>query len=166
MPVKSLALLTVFVLGLMALVPVTRAQSANRFYKTRDANEVQAFVRTHRKSVFVFGSGALTTDFEQSLLEGIKIDRSSVRVITDASALARFTALSRAGAQVRYRTSRAVSKNGYANTVALFEDRWLLIKSNTAGIAEWQLIDSPETVAQIKSRLELFWSYCTPVKAG
>jgi hypothetical protein len=166
MPVKSLALITVFVLGLMALVPVTRAQSANRFYKTRDANEVQAFVRSHRKSVFVFGSGALTADFEQSLLEGIKTQRSSVRVITDSSALPRFTALSRAGAQVRYRTSQVVSKNGYTNTVALFEDRWLLIKSKTSGVAEWQLIDSPETVAQIKSRLELFWSYCTPVKAS
>ena len=166
MPAKSLAMITAFVFGLMALVPVTRAQSANKFYKSRDANEVQAFVRTHRRSVFVFGSGALTADFEQSLLEGIKTQGSSVRVITDSNALPRFTALSRAGAQVRYRASQAVSKNGYSNSVALFEDRWLLIRSNTSGVAEWQLIDSPETVAQIKARLELFWSYCTPVKAS
>jgi hypothetical protein len=133
----------------------------NRLFKSSDLSEVQAFVKTHRKSVFVFGASWLTPDFEQSLLEGVTLKRSSVRVITSASALPKFAALIRAGAQVRYRANEAVSKNGYSNTVALFEDRWLLLKNER----EWQLIDSPEAVAQLKSRLEVFWTFCQPAAA-
>ena len=144
----------------LVLYGVAQAQG-NRFFKSSDLSEVQAFVRNHRKSVFVFGSGQLTPDFEQSLLEGIKLERSSVRVITSANALPTFWALIRAGAQVRYRAGGAVAKNGYSNTVAVFEDRWLLLKRDR----EWQLIDSPDAAAQIKSRLEVFWRYCQPAVA-
>jgi hypothetical protein len=147
--------------ALILILSLNAQAQTNRFFKSTDLGEVQAFIKTHRKSVFVFGAGWLTPDFEQSLLEGVKLERSSLRVITSASALPRFAALIRAGAQVRYRANGAVAQNGYSNTVALFEDRWLLLKNER----EWQLIDSPEAVAQLKSRLEVFWTFCQPATA-
>ena len=162
MRVKPVWLIAALVAALSSVsLPLVAQAQSNRFFKSSDLSEVQAFVKTHRKSVFVFGNGQLTPDFEQSLLEGIKLERSSVRVITSANALPTFSALIKAGAQVRYRAGQAVAKNGYSNTVAVFEDRWLLLKRDS----EWQLIDSPDSAAQIKTRLEVFWRYCLPATA-
>ena len=146
---------------LVAALSVVAQAQGNRLFKSSSLGEVQAFVNTHRKNVFVFGNGQLTPGFEESLLEGVRFERSSVRIITSANALPKFAGLIRAGAQVRYRAAEAVAKNGYSNTVAGFEERGVLLKRDR----EWQLIDSPDAAAQITSRLEVFWRYCQPATA-